>query len=99
MIFGITLPPIRLANGAEDPIPGLLARFYRTREESTRYFFIINFCNIPENISPGVLSHLFPIEGRQNFQQKFLASQLEGPLINLVPDTGSGLINITMLGR
>ena len=98
VVFGIALPPLRLAHRSENAVPGA-GHFLLVQREKTAH-------HLAQPIFPGLLeqtghlftAHHFPIQGGQHFQQQLLAAHLEGPLVDLVPDAGTGFVDVAAFG-
>ena len=98
MILVIALPPVRLADGAEDQLPGLIAFFSLVKHKAFHHFAGAVLFDTGKHIAPGLCTDFFPVQWWKDFQQFFLAAHFMGTLIDLVPDAGAGLIHIAMLG-
>ena len=99
MIFAVTLPPIRLADGTENPVPGFFAYLGRPGEKSACHFLAPIFATLLKTSLHVSRPTFSQSSGGRTSSKMFLTPHLERPLIDFVPDAGPGLIYITMFRR
>jgi hypothetical protein len=68
MVCVISLPPIRLANSAEDQLPSLITFLALIEQEALHHFACPIFLHACGDIFPSLFSNLFPIKRGEDFE-------------------------------